>query len=215
MSIFHQEVQRGRDLAKGARYKKNGSKSRKCALPSDRCTEAQLKKKNGKVQTYSVNCPLTWKQFKALPHDLQQEYISYLQDTFNVSSTQLSDMFGCSAQTVLNHVNNSGLTYIRKPATGMLPEDKAAWDRFFEQDTPDNAVQSPVTESKITTTSTLPKGVGRDTTLTQGSNKMNLEKFNIQFTGVANPMEILTLLTALVGGQTGTVTVSFKAEERN
>jgi len=213
MSIFHQEVQRGKELAKGARHRKRGSKSKQCHLPHENLTKKQLADRNGKLTTYSLNQPLSWSEFKALPHDLQQEYLSYLQHTFSVATTQLSDMFGCSTQTVLNHCNNNGLTYVRMKTKRMSVEDKVAWDRFFEQEP--NAIQSPITESADTTALTLPQGMGYGTSHTTSPNNMNLERFNIQFTGVTNPMEILTLLTALVGGKTGTVTVSFKAKERS
>lgn len=65
-------------LARCARNRVSGSKSRRCTLPSDNLTPAQRDKLNGEVQTWYLNSPMDFKTFQEMPVDLQQQYFSEL-----------------------------------------------------------------------------------------------------------------------------------------
>lgn len=87
-------------LARNSKYKKNGSKSRMCTLPSDHLTPAQKRALNGVVQTFDLGKPMTRAQFLAAPFDLQKEYIERLRDRFKASDQMIGEMFGVTSQAV-------------------------------------------------------------------------------------------------------------------
>lgn len=78
MNDFDFDVMRKKSLVASARKRVNGSKSKKCTLPSDYLTPAQRRELNGKVETMNVNLPITWGELKALPPHMAKEYIETL-----------------------------------------------------------------------------------------------------------------------------------------
>lgn len=116
--------------ARGARNKKIGSKSTYCGLLSDRLTPSQLKKKNGDVKMYKLNTPCNnWKDFMAMPVDIQKEYIQNIQQKFNVSAIQIAEMMGVRPETLRLHTCKVFGKYflgIKKPSKQQL-EDFQRW----------------------------------------------------------------------------------------
>lgn len=97
MNDFDYDAMQKKKLCASARKCKNGSKSRKCSLPSDYMTAAQLRAKNGPITVCNLNKPMSWETFKLLAEDLQQEYIKGLNSRFSVGLSQISeDLFGKS-----------------------------------------------------------------------------------------------------------------------
>lgn len=78
MKDFDFDVMQKKSLVASARKRVNGSKSKKCTLPSDYLTPAQRRELNGKVETMNVNMPITWAELKALPPHMAKEYIETL-----------------------------------------------------------------------------------------------------------------------------------------
>lgn len=78
MNDFDYDVMLKKSLVASARKRVNGSKSKKCTLPSDYLTPAQRRELNGKVETMNVNLPITWGELKALPPHMAKEYIETL-----------------------------------------------------------------------------------------------------------------------------------------
>lgn len=112
MNNFDYEVLQKKRIAAGARHRKCGSKSKFCALPSDNMTAAEWKRRNGKVKTYNLMAPMAWSDFKAMPLDLQQQYIDTLQTRFNVSVNRISqDLFGLCPDALRRHIDRKGLKY--------------------------------------------------------------------------------------------------------
>ena len=93
--LFNQTSAERKRIARGAYSKKNGSKSKKCTMPSDYLTKSQKKKLNGKVSSYDLSKPMSWKDFKEMPHDLRAEYIKKLVK-IGASRKDVADMFGIS-----------------------------------------------------------------------------------------------------------------------
>lgn len=94
MHDFDYDAMQKKRIAKGAIHKKNGSKNKKCSLPHDGLTPAQLRRLNGPVHTYKLDEPMTWKEFKAMPADLQKKYILNLQELYRANDVMLGMMFG-------------------------------------------------------------------------------------------------------------------------
>lgn len=153
MSDFEFDCMKKKQLAGQAKYRKRGSKSKKCSLPSDGMTNKQWKERCGPVITYNPNKPMVWEDFKKLPDHIQAEYITNLQHKFGVTAVDLSKMFGVQPLTVRKHAdaNNLGVEFPRGHA--MSAAKKAEWDKFVcpEQDEPafldDECEEWPVEES--------------------------------------------------------------------
>lgn len=131
MNDFDYDVLQKKRLGYGARHMKRGSKSRRCSLPSDHLTAAQLKGRNGPVNTYNLDRPMSWPDFKAMPKDLQQSYIASLQSRFGVGTTTISkELFGLSAVSLRQYMTRHGLTY-DSGFKGARPG--IHWNRWLEE----------------------------------------------------------------------------------
>ena len=130
MSDFEFDCMKKKQLAGQAKYRKRGSKSKKCSLPSDGMTNKQWKEKCGPVISYNPNKPMIWDDFKKLPTHIQAEYITNLQQKFGVTAVDLGKMFGVQALTVRKHAdaNNLGVEFPRGHA--LSAAKKAEWEKF-------------------------------------------------------------------------------------
>ena len=93
MNDFDYDVLQKKRIAAGARHMKRGSRSKRCSLPSDNLTPAQLKRRNGPVSTYKLDAPMRWDDFKAMPVDLQKQYLTNLVEAYGATNEMLGDMF--------------------------------------------------------------------------------------------------------------------------
>ena len=93
MNDFDYDVLQKKRTAAGARHMKRGSRSKRCSLPSDHLTPAQLKRRNGPVSTYKLDAPMGWDDFKSMPVDLQKKYMTNLVETYGATNEMLGDMF--------------------------------------------------------------------------------------------------------------------------
>lgn len=138
MSDFEYEIMQKKRTAHSARHKKNGSKSKRCSLPSDKLTKKQIKERCGPVITYNLNKSMKWLDFKALPSDVQAEYLQKLQRDFNVTAVDLGKMFEVQPLTVRKHVANNNLNVDFPRGRTMTSDQKLGWNQFMNgQDMPD------------------------------------------------------------------------------
>ena len=132
MHDFDYDAMQKKRSARGASHMKCGSKSKKCTLPSDYLTDAQKRRLNGPVSTYKLDEPMSWESFKAMPEDLQKQYILNLQNTYQANDKMVGKMFGKSDVTVGEHRKRLGLKPIGK---SMMTRDEKAirdakWNAF-------------------------------------------------------------------------------------
>lgn len=134
MNDFDYDVMQKKRIAHSARHMKRGSKSRKCALPSDHMTAAEWKRRNGTVNTYNMNLPMSWGSFKLMPPDLQQNYIDRLQDRFGVSLSDIStDLFDCSIGNLRLYANRHGLKYKTNKGQKLGKEETVLWNNWLNR----------------------------------------------------------------------------------
>ena len=139
MKDFDYEVRQRKQLAQQARHKKNGSKSKKCSLPSDRLTAKQWKERNGEVMTYDLSKPMGWLQFKQLPADIQHEYINKLIAEYDASQSFFAKMFGISINTFKRYMEVIGFNHVfvqRRP-TALVMQAQARFLGVVDEDTAD------------------------------------------------------------------------------
>lgn len=105
MHDFDYDVMQKKRIARNAKYQKNGSKSKKCTLPSDYLTAKERKALNGECKTYKMGEPMTYKEFKSMPYENQRLYITGLKQKFNVSISDLATLFNCSYKAIYQYLN--------------------------------------------------------------------------------------------------------------
>ena len=104
--VFQQDIRERSKMKTGALHKKNGSKSKKCSLPSDYLTNKEKKKMSGPVVSINMSQPYTdWIAFKKIPTHLQSEYINGLVDNYGARCCDLAEMFGIKNNTLNNYCN--------------------------------------------------------------------------------------------------------------
>lgn len=130
MNDFDYDVLQKKRIASGAKHIKRGSKSKKCTLPSDFLTTKQRKELNGNVTTYNLNEPMTWKSFKAMPLDIQQEYLDGVQRRFDVRQAPLADMFGVRATSMCHYFKLKGLKWGAARCELSKKDALDAWEKF-------------------------------------------------------------------------------------
>lgn len=106
-----------------------------CKLPSDSLTKAQRDKLNGEVISVTLNKPISWDDYKALPKALQTEYINDLVKRYGVSISKIStELFGLSEAAVRLYNAKHDIDYL-KVKGGNIPFDLVGWQDFLEQKT--------------------------------------------------------------------------------
>ena len=159
MNDFDFEVMQKKKLSAGARHRVCGSKSKRCGLPSDHLTPAQLKAKSGPVDRYDLNRPMGYERFKGMPDDLKVEYLNGICERFRVSVAAISvDMFGMSDATLRLYLRDNGLKVTSGRMGGKCTSERMdKWMRWLNGETPEPAEQENATQE-------IEPAEGKDTT---------------------------------------------------
>ena len=145
MTDFDYDVKQKKDIARSAGKKVNGAKSRRCSLPHDGLNSKQLEALNGPVKSYNLSKPMTWAELKAMPAELQKEYLRKLGVRFNPTSYALAEMLGTTHTTVGRLLRELGLS--RPKGQRMTEGDKKAWEFFLaDGEQPEAEEQAPEIE---------------------------------------------------------------------
>ena len=136
MNDFDYDVRQKKDVARSAAHRVCGSKSRKCSLPSDGLSKAQIEAMHGEVQSYNLSRPMDWHTFRGMPEDLQKEYIRNLQEDFRVTDGMLGEMFGKSPATIQQLRQAVGIRSLGK-SNQPGKEDRDRFRRFFLEAEPE------------------------------------------------------------------------------
>lgn len=212
MTDFDYDCLQKKRIANQARYRKNGSKSKKCSLPSDRLTHKQWKERCGPVVSFNFNRPMNWDTFKKLPAMVQAEYITNLQKKFGVTAVDLGKMFGVQALTVRKHAESNKLNVEFPRGHAMNATRKEAWARFLgeEADGAANNVPAPVSNQEDTASEQHVFHLSENTEeeahdpaeFTPIQQKgMNMKRFTLQFSGIIDADMIANSLKLILGNQ--------------
>lgn len=143
MNDFDYDIVQKKRIARGATKKKNGSKSKRCSLPSDSLSAAERKKLNGELKVYDWSKPITWKEFKKYPYDIQEECLRYFRDKWGCSPGMFAKMTGVVTSTLFTHFDKHGL----KGILNQLPtkEERSVFSEWLNGDKePVELVEKPV-----------------------------------------------------------------------
>lgn len=128
--VFSDDVREKKRLARQARYRKCGSKSRKCNLSSDRLTKKQWLERCGRTVTYNFKKPILWQDFCELPIHIQKEYLLNLIGEYQTTASDLAKMFGITPKTVTKHCEHEEIGIRFSPGKRMSKEKRRAFEKF-------------------------------------------------------------------------------------
>lgn len=99
--IFRTECAEKKRTARGSFNRlSHAGKGGRVKMPSDYMTKKERDKMNGEVQSYNLNSPMKWAQFKKMPDDIKREYINSLIEKFNPQQIAIAEMLGVSTWTL-------------------------------------------------------------------------------------------------------------------
>lgn len=125
---FVADVRDRKRTASGSRSKKNGSKSKKCSLPSDNLSPAKLRKLNGPVESVQLDVPMDYQRLKTLSPSLQFLYIDHLVKEHHARRIDLMQMLCVSPSTITKILNSLPDSVVFK---GKPKEPAPEWMEFI------------------------------------------------------------------------------------
>jgi hypothetical protein len=100
-------------------------------LPSDNLTPAQLKQRNGRVETYNLRGPMQWEELLSVPLDLRKKYLERLRDEYKATGTMLMGMLGACESTFRRKCKEWGVKF-QKTGGHLSEHDRLRWLHFLE-----------------------------------------------------------------------------------
>lgn len=147
--MLKEDIKKKKQAGSGYRYKKNGSKSKKCTLPSDNLSKKELNKMNGECKVYNLSEKMSYSNFCAMPFDLQIKYLETLRDKFGASQVDIAKMMNVAPSTLASHrykfLNNKPVF----PSSNRSRLDKDAWNRFVNSEKDENATETEPVEEVV------------------------------------------------------------------
>ena len=99
--IFRTECAEKKRVARGSLNRRShAGKGGRVKTPSDYMTKKERDKMNGEVQSYNLNRPMRWAQFKRMPDDIKREYINSIMKRFDPQQAAVAEMLGVSPWTL-------------------------------------------------------------------------------------------------------------------
>ena len=145
--ILKEDIKAKKQAGRGYYHKKNGSKSKKCRLPSDSLSKKEIEKMNGECKVYNLNKPMSYSNFCAMPVDLRIKYLEMLRDKFGANQTEISKMMGVAVTTLSSH---RAKFLDSKPVFKSYKHsrlDNEAWNRFVNGEEAEEPEKEEMTNS--------------------------------------------------------------------
>ncbi len=130
--LFKSQSAELKRTGRGAYNRKGGSRSKRCSLPSDNLTEAQKRRMNGEVMSCKLNEPMSWKEFRKLPTDVQALYIIHLRDEYGARNTDIAKMMGVERSHLSRHIS-ANLPKLKKSPGGVSKYEDPRWTEFVKK----------------------------------------------------------------------------------
>ena len=131
MNDFDFDCLQKKRLAQQAKYRKRGSKSKKCTMSTDYMTTKQWKERCGKLVTIQKDRPVSWSTFKELSKQTQEEYLRGLMETYGANASSLGAMFRVKPLTVRRYIASRGLDISFPVGHSMTFEQRRMWEDFL------------------------------------------------------------------------------------
>ena len=173
--------------------------SRKYMLPSDRLTNKQRAQLNGSPVTYKLNRPMSWEEFKALPHHVQTEYVQLLMRNFKANATRLADMFGINVSSFCKYfkTNELGITFTRGNGSALSREQLEGWSKFVDGEKPEEELHEEPACDIVE------------------QPRMQMGEFSMSFYGNIDPIAISNSITKVLGTDSvGQLDITFRLDRK-
>ena len=114
-------------------------------------TKKEVYAKHGPIMTFELHKPMTWTEFTKMPKDIQSEYLTNLVKKFNITTLDLTQLFGCKKTTLSNYLNENKMVLSMSASRDWdKPTDRAGWRNFCNQIwAPEKVVSAPVVKEII------------------------------------------------------------------
>lgn len=183
MNDFEFDCLQKKRLAQQAKYRKRGSKSKKCPMSTDHMTKKQWIERCGKIVTIKMDSPVSWASFKELSKQTQEEYLKNLMEKYHINASSLAEMFHITPITVRRHIATQGLAVSFPVGHSMNAEDRRAWELFLSGD----AVEQSENE------------VSAENEETRDEEPMSMCSFSLRFSGKIDVSMISNSLIRILG----------------
>ena len=183
MNDFEFDCLQKKRLAQQAKYRKRGSKSKKCPMSTDHMTKKQWIERCGKIVTIKMDSPVSWASFKELSKQTQEEYLKNLMEKYHINASSLAEMFHITPITVRRHIATQGLAVSFPVGHSMNAEDRRAWELFLSGD----AVEQSENE------------VSAENEETCDEEPMSMCSFSLRFSGKIDVSMISNSLVRILG----------------
>lgn len=188
MSDFEYDCWQRKRIAQQAKYRKCGSKSKKCSMSTDHMTQKQWKERNGKVVTVNLNQPITWDDFKALTASMQEEYLKHMMENYGANATSFAAMFGVQPLTIRRHIQMNKLNIKFPVGHSMSTAQKDAWDELLHGKTSDEDAEVEVEDVPATKLDEV-----------ASKQSMDMKRFSLRFNGRIDVNMIANSLLHILG----------------
>ena len=65
---------------------------------------------NSEIETYRLNDPLTWQEYKAMPDDIRAIYIKAIRQRYNAPDSQIAKIMGAPQQTFSHEIRRLSIS---------------------------------------------------------------------------------------------------------
>lgn len=108
--VFKRDIREKKSAGRGARHKRNGSRTSYVKLPSDHMSKAEWERRNGPVESYNINTVIRdWGNFCRLPSDLAETYLRNIISTYNLSQSQVAGSFAITPARLTTTLKAKGI----------------------------------------------------------------------------------------------------------
>lgn len=82
---------------------------------------------NGEVQSYNLNSPMKWAQFKQMPDDIKREYLGSIISKYNPQQKALAEMFDVTQNTLYVTCRELGISLYNGKCGARKGRNDAFW----------------------------------------------------------------------------------------
>lgn len=130
--VFWQDSNRRKNNSRGPGWSPHNRGN--VRLPSDRLGQKEIEALNGDVKTYNLRRPMCWEQFKAMPIDLQREFVERLERMFSFNANMAFRLWGLSTKSGAwsrYRTGTLGIAPIKGSRRRPTTEEEAAFERWL------------------------------------------------------------------------------------
>jgi hypothetical protein len=146
--VFVSDVREKSSTARSAKHTRtHNGKRGGVKFPSDYLTKKEKEAMSGEVKSYRLNEPMSWREFKEMPGDIQEQYIKLLRERYKVPYEELGKMFGISRDGVQKYLSRNGLDVGKPfPKGSFLKEEWFAWRNGVKVEKEAEIAEEPIVE---------------------------------------------------------------------